>query len=265
MVVKGKSWWSEEYGFFGIFYMEGDDSKEGYLAKTKQNLKERTLTEVDGCIRLLSTKPLAKILDCPCGYGRHSTELAKRGFEVTGSDINFFHLADAKLVAIKEHVNVSFVKENMLDLKYSEEFDAVVNLFHSFGFFDSDEDNEKALANFFRALKRGGKLIIHTDVNVPRVLSGKYKFNERRVLSSGRSLIIDETYDDAKKRMFGSWAIRDNQGKEKIKRYSVRVYTKDEFVELCRKVGFKECRVFSDWNGSPYSEKSECMIILAIK
>jgi len=118
MSNNNQEWWSEEYGFFGDFYMEGDNSKEGYRIAEKQNLKQRTLTEVDGVLRLLDLKPKSKIMDCPTGYGRHSIELAKRGFIVTGSDLNSKHLAVAKKEAEKNSAKIQFVKENMIDPKF---------------------------------------------------------------------------------------------------------------------------------------------------
>lgn len=257
-------WWSEEYGFFGDFYMDGDASKEGYLIQKKQSLKERTETEVDGVVNLLSLRNGARILDCPCGYGRHSIELARRGFEVTGSDINSVHLQKAIDTAKAISFNTSFNKESMLDLKYSSRFDAVINMFYSFGFFDTDEENEKVLKNFFNALKPGGKFLMHTDVNVPRILSGKYKEDEQRNLLTGKTLRIIDSYDPQTKRINGAWIIQSN-GKEERKDYSVRVYTKEEFEEMCRKVGFSSVVTYSGWEGDEYSENAEDMIVVAAK
>lgn len=93
---KNPEWWSPGYGFFGKFYMEGDNSREGYLEKKHLTIQERTKEDVKGVIRLLGLKGGEKILDIPCGYGRHSIELAKRGFCVAGSDINPVHLKAAK-------------------------------------------------------------------------------------------------------------------------------------------------------------------------
>ncbi len=257
-------WWSEEYGFFGSFYMEGDASKEGYLTAKKQSLKERTKEEVDGAVKLLSLAKEAKILDCPCGYGRHSIELAKLGFAVTGSDINSIHLEKAVSNAKVDSLKVTFNKESMLNLGYSSEFDAVLNMFYSFGFFDTDEENEKVLKNFYNALKPGGKFLMHTDVNIPRIISGKYKEDEERNLVTGKTLRIIDSYVSQSKRINGAWIIKNN-GKEERKEYSVRVYTKDEFEKICKKIGFSSVITYSDWNGNDYSEDSEDMIVVATK
>lgn len=257
-------WWSEEYGFFGDFYMEGDASQEGYLIEKKQSLEERTISEVDGVIKLLSLKNGASILDCPCGYGRHSIELAKRGFEVTGSDINSVHLKKAIDTSKANSLNVTFNKESMLDLQYSFRFDAVINMFYSFGFFDTDEENEKVLKNFFDALKPGGKFLMHTDVNVPRILSGKYKEDEQRNLIIGKTLRIIDSYDSQTKRINGAWIIQ-NDGKEERKDYSVRVYTKEEFEGICKRIGFSSVVTYSGWEGGEYSQDSEDMIVVATK
>jgi SAM-dependent methyltransferase len=254
------AWWSEQYGFFGELYMKGDNSKEGYLTNNKQNLKERTETEVKGIIDLLSLKAGEKILDIPSGYGRHSILLAQLGFDATGSELNSIHLKKASENAIRKNVNVNFVQENMLDLTYKNEFNVLVNMFYSFGFFEVDEENVKVLENFHRALRPGGKFLMHTDVNMACVRSGKYKLNETRPLQNGDILKIDEWYDNEKKRMEGSW----DDGNKK-KGYSVRVYEVEEFVTLCKKVGFKDVKVYSDWNGSEYSETSEMIIFVAEK
>jgi len=265
MSNNNQKWWDEKYGFFGNFYMQGDDSKEGYSISLKQNLKQRTLTEVDGILRLLVLKPKSKILDCPCGYGRHSIELSKRGFIVTGSELNAKHLSVAKKEARKNSAKIKFVKENMLDLDYDSEFDAVINMFYSFGFFETDEENFKVLQNFFKALKPIGQFLMHTDVNIPFIQAGKYKHNETRTLTNGNALRIVDKYDPVTKRMNGFWILKDRNGEETKKEYSVRVYTKEEFIELCKKAGFRFCKAYSDWDKKPYSENSEDMIIVATK
>ncbi len=258
-------WWSEEYGFFGDFYMAGDHSLEGYLIQKKQSLHERTQAEVDGIVRLLKLTNGSSILDCPCGYGRHSIELARRGYPVTGSDLNGTHLSRAREYATKAHADVRFVQEDMRALRYDSEFSAAINMFYSFGFFDTDEENEQVLRNFYRALKEGGAFLMHTDVNIPRVIAGTYKSDEERRLASGGSLRIIDRYDPATKRINGAWIIAQPNRTTVRRDYSVRVYERDEFVALCKNVGFRSCNVYGDWNGSPYTKDSEDIIFVATK
>lgn len=256
-------WWMEEYGFFGNFYLEGDNSKEGYLQSKKQNLDERTKEEVNGVIKILKLKGKERILDIPCGCGRHSIAFAEKGFSVTGCDLNSFFLETAKRQAEKSGVKVEFVKGNMLDINYTSQFDAVINMFYSFGFFETDEENFKVLQNFYNALKPKGKFLFHTDVNIPRILNKKYKEDEIRNLKSGKKLRIVDKYCPHTKRINGSWIIQD--GEEVKKDYSVRVYTQEEFIGLCKQAGFKEFESFGGWEKEPYSDESEDMIIVAQK
>jgi SAM-dependent methyltransferase len=258
-------WWSEEYGFFGDFYMEGDNSTEGYLLGAKQNLEERTQVEVQGIIKLLGLHGSENILDIPCGYGRHAIALAKLGYNVKGSDINGVHLSKAEAKAKEEMVNIEFRKESMIDINDRNVFDAVINMFYSFGFFETEEENFRVLKNFYDALKPNGKFLMHTDVNIPRIIEGTYKTDETRTLVSGKKLHIIDRYDPHTKRIVGIWEILDEHENVSRKEYSVRVYTKEEFTDLCLQAGFKKCDAYSDWKGHPYTPHSEDMLIVASK
>ncbi|CAF3320213.1 unnamed protein product [Rotaria sp. Silwood2] len=260
-----KPWWTEEYGFFGKYYIEGDNSLEGYLIGQRQTLQERTNTEVEGIINVLDLKGNEKVLDIPTGYGRHSIKLATKGFDVTGSDLNSVHLRKAIIDSQNIGVYVNYVQENMIDINYDNEFDAVINMFYSFGFFETDEENNQVLQNFYNALKPGGKFLFHTDVNIPRILSSKYKEDEIRHLVSKKTLRIIDRYNSDDKRIYGAWIIDHQNGKTTRKEYSVRVYTLAEFISMCQQVGFTKFEAYGDWNKSPYSEDSEDMIIIATK
>ena len=259
-----KAWFEDGGGFFGRYYIEGDNSVEGYL-RNPMTLEQRTQREIDGVVKILDLRPGDRVLDCPCGYGRHSTELATRGFEVVGCDINREMLEPA-VNATRGLSNVKFVKQNMVHLDFTEEFDAVVNLFFSFGFFDSDEDNNQVLQNFYRALKPGGKFMMHTDINVPRIVNGTYKLRETRQLKSGRQLEISETCDMQNKRLEGRWCLVSADGsRQELTPYTAAIYTLEDFAAMCDAVGFRNIRGYGDWTGTPLTSNSEDMIIVAEK
>ena len=262
MIDRNKEmWWSEEYGFFGDLYIRLIKDREMNL----ENDGETNL-EIDGITNYIKLKKQAKILDCPCGYGRHSIGLALKGFSVTGVDINSVHLNKAKEDARNKKANqINFIQENMLNLHYKLEFDAVINMQFSFGYFNKDEENKKVLENFFQALKQGGKFLMHTYLNVPRILSGKHKEEDVRKLDSGETLKIIDKYDAVSKVFKSTWTVSNNHHKKIEKTYSARLYTKNEFIQLCRKVGFKDCKVYSNWLGAPYTEESETIIFVATK
>jgi SAM-dependent methyltransferase len=253
--------WYEPGKFFdGHFYATGDDTIEGHLEE-HLTLEQRTAIEVEGIMRLLRLKAGDQLLDMPCGYGRHSIALAKRGFSVMGGDINPEHLAMAKERAVIEHANVRFDLTDMLTMRYRAEFNAAINMFLSFGFLPTDEENEQVARNFYNALMPGGTFLMHTDANVPRILAGQYKLDEvRHIRDTGKLLRIHEQYDEKVKRLNGVWDI-DGITKE----YSVRLYDRDEFTALCRRVGFRHCEAYSDWSGRPYEPLAEEMIVVAEK
>lgn len=256
-------WWSEEAGFFGDFYVDGDASLDGHLSAQRQSLAERTQSEVDGVMRLLNLLPGSTVLDVPCGYGRHAIELALRGCRVLGVDLNSTHIREAVLCSARQNSCAQFLEADMLTLNLPGDFDAVINMFFSFGFFDTDKENMQTLRNFRRAVRPGGKFLMHTDVNVPRVVSGKYKTGETRALASGGSLHINESYDASSKRITGLWTI-EHHGHRTSKAYSVRVYEVEEFQSMCVASGFDSCSAYGNWSGQPYDpQDSEEIIFVA--
>lgn len=257
-------WWKEKTGFFGDFYIQGDNSVEGFLVSEERSIEERTIIEVEGLSKILDLTNNKKILDIPCGYGRHSIALAKLGHKVVGVDNNSAHLSKARSKAKEDNLQIQFHKKNMLNISYHEEYDVLINMFYSFGFFSTDADNLSVLKKFYLALKTGGKFLMHTDVNIPRIHSGQYKLHESRRLRNGGELVITEHYNKKNKRIDGSWEIN-HEGKSTTKNYSVRVYEKDEFIRMCLNVGFSNCEAFSGWNGESYSEDSEEVIFVATK
>lgn len=261
-----KDWWQSQGGYFNDIYLEGDNSLEGFL-NSPLDLDTRTKIEIEGIQRLCALKPGDKILDCPSGYGRHSLALASAGYDVVGADINdqFLAVADKGLQASRLH-NIRFIKKNMRDLDFSSEFDAAINMFYSFGFFEDEKDNIKSLENFCRALKPSGKFLMHTHVTVPRFMKGLIKTHEIRNLKSSDKLELFRQYNEATKREEGQWFLLKGTGeKQASEPYSMRIYTDKEFASMCHNVGFKNVDIFGDWNGTKYKDESDLMIVVAIK
>jgi len=257
--------------FFGDFYEFADQSVEGYDVTKRMNREQRTEREIELISKYLSLNPQSKILDCPCGNGRHSLGLARKGSKVVGVDINeiMISIARKQIQSANTNGNLSFYKMDMRDLKFEKNsFDYIINMFLSFGFFN-DEDNEKVVKEFFRLLKPGGKLLVHLDLNYDRVISGKYLIGDQhitrecRVDGEYKILEINERYDEKNKRLIGEWILIN--GENATKNYSLRVYDNEkEFIPLFKKNGFSSV-ILNDPENKRYSIDSKETILVAIK
>src|SRR5215472_474150 len=260
-------WWEDGGGFFGRLYIEADDSIEGFQSVSR-SLGARTRIEAAGAAELCRLAPGDRLLDCPCGYGRHSLALAGMGFQVVGVDVNEEMLAVGR-AALEEAVqpNCVFQHSDMRDLPFQDEFDAVVNMFYSFGFFESEEENSRALDGFRRALRPGGRFLMHTFVTPERYRRGDIVTAATRELRSGRQLQLWRRFDEATGREEGQWTIAAPDGSvDALVPYSMRLYSGEEWLALCNQAGFDEVRLYGDWDGNEYhADRSELLIVVAVR
>jgi ubiquinone/menaquinone biosynthesis C-methylase UbiE len=114
--------------------------------------------EVEMMIGWLNLPQGARVLDLCCGMGRHSLALSQAGYEVTGVDLSEALLREARSQAGAEAV--TWLRSDMRELPLEGGFDAVVNLFTSFGYFEEDEEQIRVLKEIRRMLKPEGRFII---------------------------------------------------------------------------------------------------------
>ncbi len=123
---------------------------------------ERTAEEVAGIVALLGLDAGARVLDVACGHGRHAIPLAKRGFEVTGYDLTELFIERARADAAEQGADVRWVRGDMRELAFDGEFDAAINVFTAFGYFEDPEDDLETLRGIRRALRPGGRFLLET-------------------------------------------------------------------------------------------------------
>ncbi|OKP93085.1 hypothetical protein A3842_00075 [Paenibacillus sp. P3E] len=147
----------------GGFYEEiGDFIRDNYL---KFGFTKGTIQEVDFLVELMSLKPNNCILDIGCGPGRHSLELARRGFKSVGVDISSEFIKYANQAAINEKLNAEFLVADARELTFNQEFDAAICLCEgAFGLAGSEENHRNVLRGVHQSL-RAGSLFILTVVN----------------------------------------------------------------------------------------------------
>ena len=141
-----------------------------YLRSIPPNISKVTADDADFIERSLRLKKKSRILDLACGFGRHSIELATRGYEMVGLDISRPLLERALEVAQKRSLSIKFIRGDMRELNFSGIFDGCFIWDTSLGYFD-DRRNLGVLQGVARALKPGGRLLIdvvNRDFVVPR-------------------------------------------------------------------------------------------------
>ena len=122
---------------------------------------EEDRRQVARLLELLALPDGARVLDCPCGQGRHAHLLAEAGFDVDGVDYSATLLAAARARGAGRRLRYRRADMRRLPAAWTGRFDAVVNLFTSFGFFADSGDDARVLGEFARVLKPGGVLVWH--------------------------------------------------------------------------------------------------------
>ena len=116
--------------------------------------------EIEQILALADIPSGAVVLDLCCGIGRHSLELARRGFRVTGVDRTKQYLDLAAAGAGRESLSLELIQEDMRAFRREESYDAVLNLFTSFGYFEDPRDDQRVVDNVYASLRSGGVLVM---------------------------------------------------------------------------------------------------------
>jgi len=203
--------------------------------------KQITKNEVDLFLEILKPSPENKILDLCCGQGRHSLELARRGFyNVEGLDRSHYLIQKAKMQAKKEGLNVKFREGDARKLPYPPDtFDIVMILGNSFGYFSTVQEDLRVLREAFRVLKPWGKILI--DVADGEYLRNNFQprswewIDKKYFVCRERSLSVD-------KQSLISREIVTHVEKGVIadQFYAERLYTKESLFQLLQTAGFSD-------------------------
>ena len=220
--------------------------------------------EVARLVDVLQLPVGARILDCPCGQGRHAALLASAGYRVDGLDYSRHLLQVARGTGGRRRDAPRYRVGDMRSLPaaWTGRFDAVVNLSTSFGFFRLPQDDMRVLGEFARVLVDGGTLVWHgasRDGVMARLISrdwwptsdGALLGHRRHVdLLSGILTVESE------------WRGRAGEGR---RTYQIRLYTATRLAELMADVGLIVEEAFGGWTDRPLTRRVGEMLLVARK
>ncbi|HQC34078.1 MAG TPA: class I SAM-dependent methyltransferase, partial [Methanoculleus sp.] len=194
--------------------------------------------EIDRVARVLRLGPDEKILDLCCGQGRHTLELARRGYNAEGLDQSHYLIQRARSTAKREGLQVRFREGDARRLPYrTDSYDVVLVLGNSFGYFDSVEEDLRILTELRRILKPWGQVLL--DVADGEYLKEHFQprswewidrtmfvCRERSLSLDGQRLISREVITDVDKGVVADQF------------YAERLYTRDALRQLLERAGF---------------------------
>ena len=209
----------------------------------QERFTQGTIGECDFLEKELQYNKNLKILDVGCGTGRHSIELTKRGYSVTGIDLSEAQLKRAKQKAASENLEINFLQGDARDLPFKNEFDVAIMLCEGgFPLMETDEMNFAILQSVTQALTDNGKLIFTT-------LNGLFPLHHstQKFLSSkeeGQTQFQDHRFDLMTFRDHSIVEFEDDEGNKKKIACNERFYVPSEITWLLKSLDYQTIDIF---------------------
>lgn len=235
-----QQWFYKWFGspYYHILYNERNNHEAEYF--------------IHNLIKRLKPKAHESILDIACGRGRHAVCLNNNGFDVTGIDLAIENIVYAKKI---ENTTLHFYVHDMRSLAYSNHFDVAVNLFTSFGYFDTEAEQINALKCFNRALKHGGLLVVDY-------------FNSNKMVANLIPKAVKTVRDvnfHLRKHMEGDRIIKtitfDDKGEHYEFEEKVHAFTFEDFARFFKLSGFEIVKHFGSYGLEPYDVNASDRLI----
>jgi SAM-dependent methyltransferase len=218
--------------------------------------------EVARLIELLALPTGGRVLDVPCGQGRHAHLLAEAGYRVEGLDYSKYLLDRAKERGTGPTLHYTRGDMRALPARWTGRFDAVVNLFTSFGFFTDPADDVKVIHEFARVLAPGGVFVFHggsRDGVMARFLARDWWRTE-----NGTMIGHERSFDPLSGvlTIHTTWEGPEESGSRE---HRIRLYTATRLAELCLDAGLEVHEAWDGFHDRPLSRRSGEMLLVARK
>ncbi|MCK6076125.1 class I SAM-dependent methyltransferase [Paenibacillus silvae] len=229
---------------------------EDYLLVYKHRDVHGAYEEVHKMINWLKLHPGAEVLDLCCGMGRHSLALADAGLQVTGVDLSDVLLQEARELDTEHRVR--WVHADMRSVPLEGGFDAVVNLFTSFGYFPEDVEQLKVLYAIHHMLRPGGRFIIdfiNTAYVKEHLVPHSVREDEGQRIEEFRR--IQDGFVQKEIRITDIAA----GAEPRIYKESVKLYSCEELSDLIHEAGLKVDQVHGGYDEEQYEEQTSPRMI----
>lgn len=243
--------WYEE--FYGRDYVQA-------LVPSLTNSEQ----EANFAVQTLGMKPGDRVLDLCCGQGRHAVLLVAKGIAVTGQDQSADYLEDARRASDALGLELPLVHSDMRDIPFENKFDFVINMFTSFGYFDTEQDDQRVLVEIEKALKPGGRVLVDL-LNRDWVIANNEP-SDRRVNDDGTVVIEHRNLNLETNRNEVTFTFIDPDGTSREAfGHRIRLYTLDEVTAMMRKAGLEFEQAFGGFDSEPHTPGTRRMIVVARK
>lgn len=233
-------WFNSPY--YHILYSQRNDAEAEFL--------------IDNLSAYLKPAADSRILDIACGRGRHSIYLNKKGYDVTGVDLSEQSIKFAQQF---EQKNLHFFVHDMRKLSFINYFDIALNLFTSFGYFETEKEHVSALTSFRKSLKHDGTLVIdyfNTQKIIKNLTQRETKtmdgieFHLHKFVADGK--IIKHINFEHRNKAF---AFEER----------VQAFQKEDFERMLLKSGLEIKETFGNYALEPFDETKSDRLILICK
>lgn len=216
----------------------------------------------ESVIKIAGLTKGSSVLDAGCGPGRISVELAAKGLDVTGVDIIQSELDAAKDSADAEGVKLDLINCDLRSFKSQKKFDCAINLYTSFGYCDTIEEDFQILKNIADSLRDDGFFILECTSRETAIL---YFTDGEWFERSGLTVLTQFSVEGAWEGLRSKWTIINREGQRIEHEFVQRLYSAIELKRMMMRAGFKSVEIYGNYDFSPYNEHAKTMVIVAKK
>ncbi|MBP5695051.1 MAG: class I SAM-dependent methyltransferase [Treponema sp.] len=218
----------------------------------------------ESCCKIAGLQKGSRVLDACCALGRISVELALCGMDVTGVDITQPFLEAARETAQDEGVSIELVKADLRNFSVAEEkkFDAAVNIYNSFGYCNTIEEDMQIASNICSSLKKGGTFILEC---ISRETAVRWFTEGEWFERAGKTVLTKFTVEGAWEGLRSKWILLGKDGSRMEHEFVQRLYSAPELRDMLLEKGFSSAEVYGGFDLSPYDYNAKTMVIVAKK